>query len=540
MCGIAAASRKGEAMTRRERLLLISALLMLDACMIGGALLAAYYLRIESGLLPGRAFGPIGEYMRSSLLAIPLWLTIMALNRLYDTRLLLEGLQEYIKVATACTYGLLALVLTAVFTSPGAPLPARGWLLLAWVFSIVFVSLARFAMRRLIVFVRGRGRFVTRVLIIGANAHGQALASQFHSVPGARLEVVGFLDDFLPLGAQVCPGPRGAPLEVIGAPNRLHEVAGRYQIREVILVPTAVAWETFQNLMQQAAAPHAFEILLSPGYYDILPTSVEISYRDFVPLLRINQMRLIGPDALIKAALDYGITLVAALLTAPLALALALAIRLSAKGPILERHLVWGVRGSAFTTYKFNTRFDRAGAPLAVETPSADRARQNPASTGTANADLSAQTGANRDPTLQPSPAGRMTARTPGLWETEAERLHPLARFMLRLGLDKLPQLINILAGHMSLIGPRTIAHSKNILIEPTLANLLTIKPGITGPWAVGGERSFDEEMRLTNYYIRNWTIWVDLQILLQTAIRILRGERAKARLPLSEEDFVS
>ncbi|MGB2773425.1 MAG: sugar transferase, partial [Anaerolineae bacterium] len=67
---------------------------------------------------------------------------------------------------------------------------------------------------------------------------------------------------------------------------------------------------------------------------------------------------------------------------------------------------------------------------------------------------------------------------------------------------------------------------------------LLTIKPGITGPWAVGGERSFDEEMRLTNYYIRNWTIWMDLQILIQTIVRILRGERAKAQLPLSEEDY--
>lgn len=109
---------------------------------------------------------------------------------------------------------------------------------------------------------------------------------------------------------------------------------------------------------------------------------------------------------------------------------------------------------------------------------------------------------------------------------------------MLRLGLDKLPQLINIMSGHMSLIGPRTIARSRDILVEPTLANLLTIKPGITGPWAVGGERGFDEEMRLTNYYIRNWTIWVDLQIMLQTVVRIMRGERAKAQLPLSEEDY--
>lgn len=464
-------------MSRRERTLLVFILIVLDALMIGAALMAAYYVRVESGWLPARNFSSLDEYVRSSLLSIPLWLLILGLHRLYDTRLLLEGLQEYFKVATACTYGLLALVLAAVFTSPGSALPARGWLLLAWVLSIAFVSLARFVVRRIIVFVRGRGRFITRVLIIGANTHGQALANQFRTAPGARLEVVGFLDDFLPLGARVGEAARGNALEVLGTPAMLHEVARRYDVREVIVVATAVAWETFQNLMQQATAPSRFDILLSPGYYDILATSVEVSYRDFVPLLRVNKMRLTGFDALFKAALDFGLGLLAAIVLAPLALLLAVAIRLSTSEPILERHKVWGARGSSFITYKFNTRFGR------------------------------------------PTP-------------------HPLAAFILRLGLDKLPQLINILSGHMSLIGPRTIAHSKNILVEPTLANLLTIKPGITGPWAVGGERSFDEEMRLTNYYIRNWTIWMDLQILIQTIVRILRGERAKAQLPLSEEDY--
>ncbi len=101
-------------MTRRERTLLILVLLTLDALMIGAAFMAAYYVRVESGWLPARNFSPLNEYLRSSLLSIPLWLLILALNRLYDSRLLREGLQEYVQVAAACTYGLVALVLTAV------------------------------------------------------------------------------------------------------------------------------------------------------------------------------------------------------------------------------------------------------------------------------------------------------------------------------------------------------------------------------------------------------------------------------------------
>ncbi|MEZ4766866.1 MAG: sugar transferase [Caldilineales bacterium] len=95
-----------------------------------------------------------------------------------------------------------------------------------------------------------------------------------------------------------------------------------------------------------------------------------------------------------------------------------------------------------------------------------------------------------------------------------------------------MPQLVNILTGQMSWVGPRTVSLGQAEVHSPWLPNLLTVKPGITGPWAVVGEHNLDEEMRLTMYYIRNWTIWMDLQILLQTAQRILRLERGKARLP--------
>ncbi len=475
-------------MSRRERVFLIATMIVLDALMLAAAFLTAFYVRVESGWLPARTFSPVEEYMRASLTVIPLWLLIFGLNRLYDLRLLHEGIRTYYHVITGCTYGLLALVLTFVATSQGNPVPARGWLVLAWLFTILYVALVRFVLRRFLGVVRGRGRFVTRVIIVGANAHGQALANQFRTTPGASVDVVGFVDDFLPLGARV------GDLKVLGAPAALHELALRHDAKEVILVSTAVAWETFQNLMQQSTAPNGYEILLSPGYYEILTTGVQVSYRDFVPLLRVNKMRITGADAVLKMGLDYGLGTVAAIVLAPVVCVVALLVRLNSRGPILDRYLVWGVRGSSFYTYKFRTVLNRQATSVAV---------------------LSAED--RRTVALQ----------------------HPLSRWMLRLGLDKLPQLINIFTGDMSLVGPRTISRSQDILVEPALANLLTVKPGITGPWAVGGQRTFDEEMRLTTYYIRNWTIWMDIQILLQTVVRILRGERSKAQLPFFEEDPV-
>jgi lipopolysaccharide/colanic/teichoic acid biosynthesis glycosyltransferase len=93
---------------------------------------------------------------------------------------------------------------------------------------------------------------------------------------------------------------------------------------------------------------------------------------------------------------------------------------------------------------------------------------------------------------------------------------------MYRTGLDKLPQLVNVLRGQMSLVGPRTISVGSEDRYRRWLPNLLTVKPGMTGPWAVANVSTVEDEMRLNMYYIRNWTIWLDVQALFQSMKRIL------------------
>jgi lipopolysaccharide/colanic/teichoic acid biosynthesis glycosyltransferase len=105
---------------------------------------------------------------------------------------------------------------------------------------------------------------------------------------------------------------------------------------------------------------------------------------------------------------------------------------------------------------------------------------------------------------------------------------YPLARWLYRLGLDKLPQFVNILRDEMSLVGPRPIPVARAAVYQEWLPTLLAVKPGFTGPWVVGAREvlTLQDEIRLDLYYIRNWTIWLDLQILLQTALRLLEGVR--------------
>jgi lipopolysaccharide/colanic/teichoic acid biosynthesis glycosyltransferase len=213
-----------------------------------------------------------------------------------------------------------------------------------------------------------------------------------------------------------------------------------------------------------------------------------------VPLLLVNRERITGPDKVLKSGLDYGLALANVIIAAPLMALLALALRVSTHGPVIERHRVLACGGGEFTTWKFHTGLSETPRPWFAHP-------------------------------LTLAGGGQVIAAA-------ASQASGFQRFLYNTGLDKMPQLLNILRGEMSWVGPRTVSLGQVEIHSPWLPNLLTVKPGITGPWAVGGERTLDDEMRLTMVYIRNWTIWLDLQILAQTALRVLRLERGKARLP--------
>lgn len=496
---------------------LVVLLVSLDAVGVALALATAYWLRIASGLLPERAFEEFAVYLRVSALIVPIWLAIFAFHHLYDLHLALSGIEEYIQLAKACTYGIVSVIMLSYWVRIATL--SRGWLALAWLFGVLYVGGSRFILRRAIYRLRRQGKLRTRAIIVGANEQGKAIARQFQAAHSAGMDVVGFIDDFLPAGALVSleegnePGGQAAKLRVLGGPDRLLDLARDYQVSQVVVVSNAVAWETFQEIMQATSLNSRslpFEIKLSPGFYEILTTGVQVTHEAFVPLLLVNRHRITGVEALLKAALDYGLALFLGLVALPVSALIGLALRLDnwrsgrPDESILERHVVFACGGGTFTTWKFHTGLDRPARP-----PSGRLLRQGlvMSALGQGSAVLGQQV-------LTTAEAG---------W---------LRRLIYATALDKLPQIYNVLRGEMSWVGPRTVDVGQTDSHSSWLPNLLTVKPGITGPWAVGEKRTLDDEMRLTMYYIRNWTIWLDLQILFQTALRVLRRERVKARMP--------
>lgn len=454
-------------MRRKDYLALIALWVVADAAAIYAALNLAFDARYNLDWLPLiEKLAPITErYAVVIPLAVPLWLLLFMFHQLYDLRCTLAGLQEYGKIIIACTLGILVLIVLS-FVEPNLSV-SRSWLVLCWVFAILLVGAERFLIRRLVRVLRGRGYFLTRAIIVGANEHAKAIARQLAPATHSGVAVVGFVDDYLPLDSRVL-----GDLRVLERPTALARVANEMQATEAIVVQGAIAWESFMEIItQSASALSGVQIKLSPGFYELLSTGVTLSHDGFVPLLALEKNRITGIDALLKNSLDYGLAAVALLMVSPIIAFAALLVRFAARGSVFEPYYVLGAGQKTFTTWKFRTHL-------------ADPARN-----------------------------------------TED---HAFAKPLYRLGLDKLPQFINILRGEMSFVGPRPIPAGRAAIYQEWLPTLLAVKPGFTGPWVVAGPevQTTEDEIRLDLYYIRRWTIWLDLQILLQTAVRLFQGVR--------------
>jgi len=465
-------------MKKTEKLGLISSLIFLDALTLSLALALAFYLRIASGLLPYQSSADPLAYLRLCLLFLPVWILICALFRLYDPDYLLGGPQEYGQVVKAVTFGVTALIVLSF--EERSVLVSRGWLMASWVLGLVLVGGARFLYRRIIFRLRRRGHFTTRTLVVGTDDQARAIAQQLGSPHGSGTEIIGFVDDYLPRRSRVM-----GDLRVLGSPTELPRLVEERSIKQLIVVPGAMAWESFRELMQSTvSALDDVQIRLSPGFYDFLTSGVRVTHKAFVPLLTVERMRITGIDAGLKAVLDFALGGLLLVLCAPLMALIALAIALVDGRPILERHRVHGVKGRTFHTLKFRTGLlGRERRSLAR--PILAKVSSNP---------------------------GHQGSR--------------LGLFLYRMGLDKAPQLLNVLSGRMSLVGPRTISVGSEDRYGHWLPNMLTVKPGMTGPWAVASCPTLEDEIRLTIYYIRNWTIWLDLQVIFQTAVRMLWRRR--------------
>jgi exopolysaccharide biosynthesis polyprenyl glycosylphosphotransferase len=470
-----------------QRRMFIALLLLVDVVTLVIAFAAAYVIRFNIGLTFFESeFAPWPQfYFQLGLVLVPVWLLLFWAFRLYDWDWLLGGTREYASIFQAGTSGTVLIAL-AQFAFPQLII-ARGWVGLSWALTFALAVGARFVLRRLAYSARRHGYLMVPTLVVGAGQEGRLLGEQLLNWPTSGLNVLGFIDDDVRPGQRICRN-----LYTLGNLDRLDELVQRYNVEELILATGGLSRDVILQIFQRyGTSPHV-HLRLSSGLFELLTTGLSIKETAYVPLIGVDRVRLSRTDALLKACLEYSLTIAALLVFSPLMALIALLVKLDSPGPVFYRRRVMGLNGRQFDALKFRTMHIGGDAILAA----------NPMLL-----DILASTHKIKDD----------------------PRITRIGLFLRRYSLDELPQLINVLKRDMSLVGPRIISPPELEQYGQWAMNLLTVRPGLTGLWQVSGRSdiSYEDRVRLDMFYIRNYSIWLDIQLIVQTIPVVLGGHGA-------------
>ncbi len=463
-------------------------LVIVDIIMIGLAFRLAYFVRFQLsiGIFYKKIDPNLIFYQGVAFILILVLLIIFLLMGLYDREKLLGGTKEYSMVFNGITFGMM-LVIAFGFMDPNFIL-ARGWLLMAWILSFLFTSIGRFSLRRVIYALRHKGYYLTSAIIVGANNEGISLAEQLNGWRESGFHILGFIDKKLPFGTQVLKD-----LYVLGTVDQLKELIKRYEIEELILASSAISSrDKMLEIFQEYGVSSNVNVRMSSGLYEIITTGLTVKEFAYVPLVGVNKVRLTGIDEFLKYSLDILLTIPALILLAPIMLFIAIAIKLESPGSVIYYRRVMGMHGEEFNAFKFRTMYEHGDEIL------------------------------DQYPELHNELARNFKLK-------DDPRVTKIGWFLRKTSLDELPQLINVVRREMSLVGPRIITPAEVEKYEKWDINLMTVRPGITGLWQVSGRSdvTYEERVRLDMHYIRNWTIWLDIQLLFQTIPAVLRRRGA-------------
>jgi exopolysaccharide biosynthesis polyprenyl glycosylphosphotransferase len=355
---------------------------------------------------------------------------------------------------------------------------SRGWVVASWLALILFVAIGRFLARRIIYRLRARGFAARRIAIIAGEGDAEQLRERFLESPQSGFNVASVI------APQVIAPDTPATEDELS----LQDYIVRDDIEEIVVSSASVSQLVLERVVRELAQlPTVLHIV--PGMYEIQTTGVNAHEIRGLPLVTLNKVRITGVDFVMKRILDYGVAGMTLLVLSPLIVLLTVLVKTTSPGPVFHRRRVLGERGRPFDALKFRTMYVDGDAILARNPELLERLEEH----------------------------GKLE---------DDPRITPVGRWLRRWSLDELPQLLNVIIGQMSLVGPRMITPEELRRFGHWRDNLITVKPGLTGLWQVSGRSNleYSDRVRLDMYYIRTYSIWQDLEILFRTVPAVLRG----------------
>jgi exopolysaccharide biosynthesis polyprenyl glycosylphosphotransferase len=449
-------------------------LVLADGACLALAFVLAFVVRARGegpDLLAART-----EHLLLATAALPLWLALFARRRLYNARHIGRRVDELRRITNGSAVAVFSMAALGYALQLDV---SRAWLLLTGAFGVAIVFAEREVARYVFRSLRCSGRMLRNVVIVGGNDEATQLANMLADDPTLGYRVVGFVDDH-----EDDTGRRLGPVdETLGIVRRTGATG-------VILAASAMSVAVSNRLVRDLVHD-GIHVELSSTLRDVAAERLTIRPLGRYPMVYVEPRRPVGWRSATKRAFDIVLATIGLLFVAPIALAIAVAIRLGG-GPVLFRQERVGRNGQPFKVLKFRTMVVDAEELII---------------------DL-------RD---------RNEADGPLFKLRNDPRVTRVGRILRKASLDELPQLLNVLRGEMSLVGPRPALPSELVGWDTDLHARLRVKPGITGMWQVSGrsDTDFESYSRLDLYYVDNWSLLTDLAILAKTVPTVLFGSGA-------------
>ena len=460
--------------------LLIALTVLFDLCFVATAIVIAYWVRFESGWTPEvlalhkGSTPPLDDYFRLIPLMAIIWLMTLKTLKLYRP----ESNATLSAFWTLCKASGIALIATlaALFFIYHHDAYSRWVMLLASGFSLVWLFLGRFVLHRFRQAIHAQGVGVSRVALIGYDAQSEQFINALLAKPNSGYKLIGIVAEPVDTG--------NLSVQYLGESQDILGIVQKHRLDTLFISSPTVPNETILQILH-ACEGVPVQINVLPELSEFIKGGTAITFFEGIPVLQLRETPMQGVSGIVKRLIDIVFSVFALIVLSPLMLTLAVIIRLTSPGKAIFRQERVGRAGKPFNIYKFRSM--RADAEYSV---------------------------------------GHVWA------ETDDPRQTSLGKFLRRWSLDELPQFFNVLKGDMSLVGPRPEMSGLIDTFSESIPHYLArqrVKSGMTG-WAqvngLRGNTSLEERISYDRYYIENWSLALDIKIILKTLWAIKKGSR--------------
>jgi exopolysaccharide biosynthesis polyprenyl glycosylphosphotransferase len=451
--------------------------------------LAGAVIFIELAFQGDRLFNNVGITAEIAVIAavvLPLWVVTAKLQGLYDRdeeQATHSTVDEVVSVFRLLTAGVWLLYVAAWVG--GLPHLSQAKLVLFWLVALTAVIVARSGARAL---ARRQPAYVQNALIVGAGDVGQLIGRKLLQHPEYRIRLLGFVDaDPKEMRRDL------GDLTIVGTPDEIDEIVIREQVDRVIVAFSNSGHEEMLEVMR-AIRKHDVQVDVVPRLFEAVGANVGVRTLEGLPLLGLPAMKMSRSSRFLKRCLDVVGASILLALTAPLLGLIAYLVRRDSSGPVFFRQTRLGMEAREFTLLKFRTMHD-----------------------GTDDAP-------HREYISQIMTSDALPSSN-NLYKLERPEVTRVGGWLRRTSLDELPQLLNVLRGDMSLVGPRPSIPYELELFAPHHFERFLVPAGLTGLWQVEARAhsTFGEALDLDVAYARDWSFGLDLRLLLETPRLIFR-----------------